>query len=148
MVRSASPVWLWPSMRAAAQMLHVNAATLQRRRLPTEQCGQEHRLAPTLVLKLGDHFRRRDVGEIGGALIANAERLPHNEDDLERLEEDVERYLASTRSRRGADVDAEWLAEAKRRLPPDVYGRVLEVFSTGEHIESFRGVQFHDDEEG
>jgi hypothetical protein len=129
-------------------MLRVHAATLSRRGVATEQCGQERRVSPTLVLELGDHYRRRDVGELGGALIAYAEDQPHNAEELELLEADIERYLAAVRPKRPADADAEWLAEAERRLPQDVYDRVLEVVKTGERIESFRSVHFDEDDEG
>lgn len=129
-------------------MLRVNAATLYRRGIPTERCGQETRVSPTVVLELGDHYRRRDTAEVGGALIAHAERKPHNTDELELLEADVEHYFAATRQQSPADADAEWLAEAKRRLPPDVYERVRDVLTNDERVESFRGVSFDEADEG
>jgi len=103
-------------------------------------------VSPTLVLELGAHYRRRDVGELGGELIAYAEGQPHSIEELELLEADVERYLAVVRVQRPADVA--WLAEAERRLPGDLYDRVLEVIGTGERIESFQGVRFDEDDEG
>jgi hypothetical protein len=147
-VPSTSPVWLWPSLRQAGRMLRVHAATLSRRGVATEQCGQERRVSPTLVLELGQHYRRRDLGELGGALISYAEDQPHNTDELELLEADIERYFAAVRPERPTNADAQWLAEAERRLPQDVYDRVLEVFKTGERVESFRGVHFDEDDEG
>ena len=38
--------------------------------------------------------------------------------------------------------------EARRRLPKDVYQRVLEVVGGSEPVESFRGVRFDEDDEG
>ena len=46
------------------------------------------------------------------------------------------------------DTDDAWLAEAQRRLPKDVYQRVLEVVAGGEPVGSFRGVRFDEDEGG
>lgn len=105
-------------------------------------------MSPTLVLELGQHYRRRDLGELAGALISYAEDQPHNADELELLEADMERYFAAFRPEQPTDADAQWLAEAEWRLPKDVYGRVLEVFKTGERVESFRGVRFDEDDEG
>src|SRR5665213_2086667 len=116
-VRSTSPIWLWPSLRQAAVLLRVDPATLSRRKVVTEQYGQERRLARSL-------------------------------DELESLEADVERYLAASRSAQRESADDAWLAEAQRRLPGEVYDRVLEVVGGGEPVESFRGVRFDEDEDG
>ena len=67
---------------------------------------------------------------------------------LELLEADVERYLAASRSAQRQGADDAWLTEAQRRLPKDVYQRVLEVVGGGEPAESFRGVRFDEDEGG
>lgn len=148
-VRSTSPVWLWPSLRQAAVLLRVDPGTLSRRKVATEPYGQERRLAPTLVLELCDrYYRRRDVGELAGALVEHARPQAHSLDELESLEADVERYLTASRSAQRQDADDAWLTEAQRRLPKDVYQQVLEVVAGGEPVESFRGARFDEDDEG
>ena len=64
------------------------------------------------------------------------------------LEADVERYLTASRSSQRQGADDAWLSEAQRRLPKDVYRRVLEVVGGGEPVESFRGVRFDEDDDG
>ncbi len=68
--------------------------------------------------------------------------------ERESLETDVERYLTANRSAQRQSTDDAWLTEAQRRLPEDVYQRVLEVVGGGEPVESFRGVRFDEDEGG
>ena len=129
-------------------LLRVDPATLSRRKVVTEQYGQERRLAPTLVLELCDrYYRRGDIGELAGALVEYARPLARSLDELESLKADVERYLAASRSAQRQGADDAWLTEAQRRLPKDVYQRVLEVVDGGEPVESFRGVRFDEDEE-
>jgi hypothetical protein len=148
-VQSTSPVWLWPSLRQAAVLLRVDPATLSRRKVATEQYGQERRLPPTLVLELCDrYYRRGDIGELAAALVEHARPQAHSLDELESLEADVERYLTASRSAQRQSTDDAWLTEAQRRLPKDVYQRVLEVVGGGEPVESFRGVRFDQDEGG
>ncbi len=148
-IRSTSPVWLWPSLRRAAELLRIDPATLSRRGVATEQYGQERRLPPTLVLELCDrYYRRGDIGELAAALVEHARPQAHSLDELESLEADVERYLTAGRSSQRQSTDDAWLTEAQRRLPKDVYQRVLEVVGGGEPVESFRGVRFDEDDEG
>jgi hypothetical protein len=147
--RSTSPVWLWPSLRQAATFLRVDPATLSRRKVATEQYGQERRLAPTLVLELCDrYYRRGDIGELAAALVEHARPQAHSLDELELLEADIERYLTASRSAQRQGADDAWLTEARRRLPEDVYQRVLEVVGGSAPVESFRGVRFDEDDEG
>jgi hypothetical protein len=148
-VQSTSPVWLWPSLRQAAVLLRVDPATLSRRKVAAEQYGQERRLAPTLVLELCDrYYRRGDIGELAAALVEHGRSQAHSLDELESLEADVERYLTASRSAQRQGADDAWLIEARRRLPKDVYQRVLEIVCDGEPVESFRGVRFDEDDEG
>lgn len=149
-VRSTSPLWLWPSLRQAAALLRVDPGTLSRRRVCTERYGQERRLAPTLVLELGDrYYRRREIGELAAALVEHARTQAHDLDELERLEADIERYLAFGRASRRSEPDDAWLAEARRRLPAALYEQVLLAAAPGaKPVESFRGVHFDKDEEG
>jgi hypothetical protein len=148
-IRSTSPVWLWPSLRRAAELLRIDPATLSRRGVVTEPYGQERRLAPTLVLELCDrHYRRRDIGELAAALVENARPQAHSLDELESLELDVERYLTASHSVQRQDTGDAWLAEARKRLPDDLYQQVLQVVAGGEPVGSFRGVRFDEDEDG
>lgn len=148
-VRSTSPVWLWPSLRRAAELLRIDPATLSRRGVLTEPYGQERRLAPTLVLELCDrYYRRRDIGELAAALVENARPQAHSLDELESLETDVERYLTASRSTQRRNADDAWLVEARKRLPKDVYEQVLLAVNNHESAESFRGVRFDEDEDG
>lgn len=148
-VQSTSPIWLWPSLRQAAVLLRVDPATLSRRKVATEQYGQERRLAPTLVLELCDrYYRRGDTGELAAALVEHARPQAHSLDELESLEADVERYLTASRSAHRQRADDAWLTEARRRLPKDVYQRVLDVVTGGEPVKSFRGVRFDEEDEG
>jgi hypothetical protein len=148
-VRSTSPVWLWPSLRQAAALLRVDPGTLSRRRVLTERYGQERRLAPTLVLELCDrYYRRRETGELAAALVEHARPQAHDLDELERLEADVERYLAFNRDPKRSEPDDAWLAEAQRRLPAELYKQVLLAATSGaEPVESFRSVRFERDAE-
>lgn len=148
-VQSTSPIWLWPSMRRAAALLRVDPATLSRREVATERYGQERRLAPTLVLELCDrYYRRGNIGELAAALVEHARPQARSLDELESLEADIERYLVASRSAQRQSADDVWLREARRRLPEDVYERVLEIVGGGEPVESFRGVRFDEDEDG
>jgi hypothetical protein len=149
-VQSTSPIWLWPSLRQAAALLRVDPGTLSRRRVCTERYGQERRLAPTLVLELCNrYYRRREIGELAAALVEHARPQAHDPNELERLEADVERYLAFSRAGKRSRPDDAWLDEARRRLPTELYEQVLLVAAPGaEPVASFRGVRFDEEDEG
>ncbi len=83
------------------------------------------------------------------ALVEYARPQAHDPNELERLEADVERYLAFTRAGKRSEPDDAWLHEARQRLPVELYEQVrLAATRDTEPVESFRGVHFDEDEEG
>jgi hypothetical protein len=148
-VESTSPLRLWPSLRRAAALLNINPATLSRRRPSVEPYGQERRISPTLVLELGDrYYRRREIGELAAALVEQARHEAQDPEDLATLEQDVERYLATTRAVQRQEPGDPWLIEARKRLPLDLYERVRLATAGDQRIESFRGTRFAEKDEG
>jgi hypothetical protein len=146
------PSWLWPSLRSAATIVGVNASTLSRRDVPTTQAGSEQRVAPVTVMELGDHYRRRPIGEVAAELVDVARAGARTPDEVEQVEHQVADYLDRTRAEARANVRAEtagdaWLAEAKLRLSPELFDQVRAVVG-GTVVGSVRGVHFDDDEEG
>lgn len=147
-VVSHSPVWAWPNTRRAARLLGVNPATLSRRGPATEVYGQERRVAPTLVLELAErYYRRRDIGIVAAELVAVGRELcPDDNDAVEAVERDVEQYFAATHET--AREQDDWLDEARKRLPADLYEAVVRATRSEQPIGSFSGAQFSDDEDG
>ena len=79
-------------------------------------------------------------------LIEFARTQAKNRDELELLEDDVERYFASTRDAEKAEGDDAWLQEAKSYLPPHLYQRVAELARAGQGEDlSFVGSTRFDD---
>ena len=144
--QTEAPVWLWPSLRRVAEIIRVDAGWLSKRNLPTQRCGQEKRMDPELVLQLGDEYRRRDIGEIAAALVEYARPRANSREELSHLETRVSRYLAGTRNTARATPGDQWLAEAKRRLPADLYRRVVNTTSGDIVAPSFEGTRFDEDD--
>jgi hypothetical protein len=140
-----SSVELWPNMGETAALLRVSKATVSRFPLEGRRCGQERRFAPALLLTMGDHFQRREVGEVAAALIELARARAVNRAQLEDLEHDVAAYFQVTRPAHRAPATDPWLAEAQRRLPPELFEAVLH---SQERIGSLSGTRFSEDEDG
>lgn len=134
-----APVWLWPSLRKAAAILRISPAALSRQVLPTEVCGQEHKLSPTTVLQLADRYRRRPTEEVGALLIEVARPLVRSREELIVVEDEVSQYFTDT-GVPTPDQDDWWLREAKRRLPRDVYQHIVALTRT-EPLGAIRGVR-------
>ena len=116
----------YPTLRQAARMIGVHASSLSRRDLPVQHAGREARLSPRLVLELAAHYRRRDEYEVGGALVDYA--LAHAPDRVGEIEAEIEHYFEET-SARDAPLDHEnFLAEARRHLPPALYAQVERAY--------------------
>jgi hypothetical protein len=149
----APPSWLWPSLRSAASIIGVNASTLSRRDLPTTQAGSEQRVAPVTVMELGDHYRRRPIGEVAAELVDVARAGARTPDEVEQVEHDLADYLDRTRAEARANALAEitgdaWLSEAQRRLSPELFDQVRAAIDGGADVGSVRGVRFDYHEEG
>jgi hypothetical protein len=144
-IRSLSQPWLWPNQNDAAQLLGVSKSTISRQRVDQVSYGQERRMAPTIVLQLADHFGRRPIGEVGAGLVELGRERMRDRDELVVLEEDVARYLSSARKSPHAAVDDEWLEEARRRLPADLYEQVM---ATIPRPDGFSPVRFDDEDDG
>jgi len=148
-----APVWLWPSLRSAAAIVGVNASTLSRRDVPTARAGSEQRVAPVAVMELGDHYRRRPIGEVAAELVEVARVGARGLGEVEQVEREVADYLDRTRAEAGAAARAEvsgdsWLEEAQRRLPPELFAEVRSAVADRPSIGSVRGTRFAEDEEG
>lgn len=100
-------------------------------------------------MELGDHYRRRPIGEVAAELVEVARAGARELHEVEQIENVVGDYLARTRAAERADLNGNaWLAEAKRRLPADLFAEVQSAIANGPQIGSVRGVRFTDDEEG
>jgi hypothetical protein len=141
-IQSLWEYWLWPNQNEAAQLLGVSESTMSRQRVEQVSYGQERRIAPTIVLRLADHFRRRAVGEVGAGLVELGRERMRDRNELVELEEDVARYLFVTRESERAAVGDAWMEEARRRLPADLYKQVMVAIQPED---GFRPVRFDEE---
>ncbi|MFI4978120.1 MAG: hypothetical protein ACHQC8_05545 [Solirubrobacterales bacterium] len=120
----------YPTLTEAARVLGVSASTLSRRDdLVVERMGERDKRVPAgEVMRLAVVYRKRSLGEVAADLIGRArERSPQH---AEHVQEEVERFfeqsVPSVRS------ESEFLAEAERALPADLYEQVRRVYQASE----------------
>jgi hypothetical protein len=112
----------YPTLSEAARLLGVSASTLSRRDdLVCERMGErDKRVAAAEVMRLAAVYRKRSLGEVAAGLIA---RVPEH---AEQVREEVERFFEQSEP---AGLSAgEFLAEAERALPAELYEQVRLVY--------------------
>lgn len=116
----------YPTLRAAAEILGVNASMLSRLpNLETEARGSQRRLSPRVMIELARFYRRRAIGEIASDLLDYA--YDHAPDYATQIDEAIEVAIGPTTSA----LDARgFLAEAKRALPTALYAEVKRVYAS------------------
>jgi hypothetical protein len=116
----------YPTLSEAARLLGVSASTLSRRDdLECERMGERDKRVPAgEVMRLAAVYRKRSLGEVAAGLIARArERAPEH---VEHVREEVERFFEQSEH---AGLSAEeFLVEAERALPADLYEQVRRVY--------------------
>lgn len=116
----------YPTLTEAARLLGVSASTLSRRDdLVCERMGErDKRISAAEVMRLATIYRKRSLGEVAVGLIGRVrERSPQ---DTEQVQEEVERFFEQSEST--AVSEGEFLAEAKRALPAELYEQVRRVY--------------------
>jgi hypothetical protein len=116
----------YPTLTEAARLLGVSASTLSRRDdLQCERMGErDKRVSAGEVMRLAAVYRKRSLGEVAADFIARArERAPEH---AEHVREEVERFFEQ--SEHPALSAGEFLAEAERALPADLYEQVRRVY--------------------
>jgi hypothetical protein len=120
--RSNAAVSGWPSLRRAAEMIGVDVSSLSRTDLPVERWGREKRLAPSVVLSRAAYYNRRPADEVAAELVQCA--LDQSSPEVvELVELEIDAALQSLRAT-APEVGPDWLEEARRALPPDLYEEV------------------------
>lgn len=120
----------YPTLTEAAGLLGVSASTLSRRDdLVCERMGERDKRIPVgEVMRLAAVYRKRSLGEVAIDLIGRArERSPA---DAEHVRDEVERFFEQGGP--AALSGREFLAEAKRALPTDLYEQVQRVYRASE----------------
>jgi hypothetical protein len=120
------PLVAYPTLTEAAGLLSVSASTLSRRSdLGFERMGErDKRLPAGEVMRLAGVYRKRSLGEVAAGLIAYARK--HCAAHAEDVQEQVERYFEQTPV--PTFSGAEFLAEARRALPSELYEEVARVY--------------------
>lgn len=125
--RSIEPGLLaaYPTLRCAATMIGVSPSTLSR--LPSLQAfsrGSELRIPPREVLRLVRYYKRRTDYEAGGELTEFA--IAHAPEFAAMVENEVQ---AAFRGQPNSTLRLEeFLAEAQRSLPADLYEQICSVY--------------------
>jgi hypothetical protein len=120
----------YPTLTEAARLLGVSASTLSRRDdLACERMGERDKRVPAgEVMRLAAVYRKRSLSEVAAELIGRArERSPEH---AEHVQEEVERFFEQSNS--PALSGSEFLAEAERALPAELYERVRRVYRASE----------------
>jgi hypothetical protein len=116
----------YPTLTEAALLLGVSASTLSRRDdLVCERMGDRDKRVPAReVMRLAAVYRKRSLGEVAADLIGRAlERSPEH---AEHVREEVERFFEQ--SRPAVLSEREFLAEAERVLPAELYEQVRRIY--------------------
>lgn len=118
----------YPTLRQAASMIGVSPSALSRHKgLMALRRGSELRIPPVEVMRLVRHYRRRTDYQAGGELIEYATRMAP--DYADAVEVDVQAaFRGVPTSPSGPD---EFLAEAKRSLPAELYRQILAIYEAG-----------------
>lgn len=128
--QDAASLLVYPTLSGAAEILGVSASTLSRRD-DVEGCqmGQRDlRLPASEVMRLAYEYRRRSVNEVALDLIDRAAAVSN--EGGKQVEKEIDYYVAGrapSRISRG-----EFLREAERSLPPEIYREVERVYDSGD----------------
>ncbi len=119
----------YPTLRAVAGFLGVAPSTLSRRSdLRSLSRGERDQvLMPEEVMRLAVIYRKRSLNEVAADLIDHAARS--GADEAERTEAAVEAFFEARTQRDSAE---EFLAQARRHLPVDLYAEVERTVRAGE----------------
>jgi hypothetical protein len=119
----------YPTLRAAAGFLGVAPSTLSRRAdLRSLSRGERDQvLMPEEVMRLAVVYRKRSLNEVAADLIDHAARS--GADEAERTEAAVEAFFEARTQRDSAE---EFLAQARRHLPVDLYAEVERTVRAGQ----------------
>jgi hypothetical protein len=130
--RTTTPIHLgYPSLRKAAEILGVNASTLSRRDLDVIEMGAQTRLSARTVMEEAAYFNRRDRNEVAAELVELAEEQAP--EVVDAVEAEITDYLQERERAAGPTrPEGEWLAEAERFLPHDLFERVRRVYEQAE----------------
>jgi hypothetical protein len=118
----------YPTLTETARLLNVSASTLSRRGdLVVERMGErDKRVPPGEVMRLAAVYRKRSLGEVAADLIARARE--HSPQHAEYVQGEVERCFEQGGS--PTVSEGEFLAEAERALPAELYEHVRRVYRT------------------
>ena len=124
----AESLHAYPTLSAAARLIGIATSTLSRREdcNPIPRGTRDRVLPPAEVMRFAAIYRKRSLNEVAADLIDEA--AAHGSDEAARTEEAVEAFFAG-RSR-GESVD-EFLAQAKRYLPQELYTQVASTVNDG-----------------
>jgi hypothetical protein len=124
------PLLAYPTLTEVARLLGVSASTLSRRGdLVCERMGKrDKRITATEVMRLAALYRKRSLGEVATGLVHHAhEHAPQHEG---HVREEIERFFEQ---REPAVVSPDqFLAEAERALPVELYEQVRRVYRASE----------------
>ena len=124
-----TPLIAYPTLSQAANLLGVSPSTLSRRQdVALESMGERDKRVPVAeVLRLAAIFRRRAINEVAADLIDYArERAPTQASSVEG---DVEHFFEQLEAPTVRERD--FLAEAKRALPRELYREVERAYRDG-----------------
>ncbi len=128
------PPSAYPNKREAAAMLGVDPASLTRRHdLEIEPMGREQRVRARSVMRLAAYYRKRSLVDVGADLMEYVrEHEPEHADavdhEIEEVVEERRRGKAGEATPRG---ETDFLATAKRILPPSLYAEVKRAYDAG-----------------
>ena len=116
------------SLRAAAKLIGKNPSVLSRRRdLVRESVGQEQRIPSAEVIRLASVYRSRPLSSVAGELVARAAVAGP---EVQRLiADEVDGALEWFSDNRRDDPHDAFIAEAYRRLPPELAQQVERTLS-------------------
>ena len=109
------------TLSATAKLIGVATTTLSRRAdcQPQARGARDLVLSPAEVMRFAAIYRKRSLNEVAAELISRAAAL--SAEDGERVEAAVEAFFAGQSQKESA---AEFLAQARRHLPDELYAKV------------------------
>lgn len=115
------PIEAYPSLRAAAELIGVNASTLSRRAdVQRVRAGREERVPAAEVIRLAAEYGRRRLSRVAGELVERAARTEVQSEIAREVDEALERFSRAP----DPDADDAFLAEARRRLPAPLVAQI------------------------
>jgi hypothetical protein len=135
----------WMNVRQVADLFSVAPTTIARQlerwqvdSHDLQEFGKhEHRLCPTLVLRLAKHYKTAPLTEVGGALVTYAEAHAGAERAKE-IESEIETFLEQEPDGQDtselADAHARFLAVAKTLVPDGTYRQLESAYRTAHGV--------------